>query len=323
MGSLQLPRGRKVGNVIAALVSIGFVVVFVISLLVLYNYATNYVRTHFPTLRNKRICLLIAHPDDEAMFFAPTLLALTPLETGNHVKILCLSSGNAAGLGETRKKELVKSALMLGLRHEDDVFVLDLPDFPDSMTTTWDADKIAALLASGLAPQLSQPNSSVIPRSPSSPTSTPTANIDVLVTFDATGVSSHPNHTSLYHGACRFIAALISPDGSCPIDLYTLTSLNAARKYSGFLDMFATIVGVKMSGKAEEKNKMGNPATLVSFSDLFEGRESMATARKAMTNAHLSQMVWFRWGWITLSRYMAINDLRLVRVKSKEQRSAK
>lgn len=47
----------------------------------------------FPTLHNKRICLLIAHPDDEAMFFAPTLLALTKPELGNHVKILCLSTG--------------------------------------------------------------------------------------------------------------------------------------------------------------------------------------------------------------------------------------
>jgi N-acetylglucosaminylphosphatidylinositol deacetylase len=47
----------------------------------------------FPTLQGKRILLLIAHPDDEAMFFAPTLLALTRPELGNHVKILCLSSG--------------------------------------------------------------------------------------------------------------------------------------------------------------------------------------------------------------------------------------
>ncbi len=46
-----------------------------------------------PVLKGKRICLLIAHPDDEAMFFAPTLLALTKPELDNHVKILCLSSG--------------------------------------------------------------------------------------------------------------------------------------------------------------------------------------------------------------------------------------
>ena len=52
----------------------------------------------FPTLQGKRILLLIAHPDDEAMFFAPTLLALTRSELGNHVKILCLSSGTASSL---------------------------------------------------------------------------------------------------------------------------------------------------------------------------------------------------------------------------------
>jgi N-acetylglucosaminylphosphatidylinositol deacetylase len=59
----------------------------------LYLYTVGVVATRFPMLYNKRICLLIAHPDDEAMFFAPTVLALTRPETGNHVKILCLSSG--------------------------------------------------------------------------------------------------------------------------------------------------------------------------------------------------------------------------------------
>lgn len=59
----------------------------------LYIYAASALPTRLPALRNKRICLLIAHPDDEAMFFAPTVLALTRPETGNHVKILCLSTG--------------------------------------------------------------------------------------------------------------------------------------------------------------------------------------------------------------------------------------
>ncbi len=35
--------------------------------------------------------------------------------------------GDAAGLGETRKKELVKSGMLLGLRQEDDVFVIESP----------------------------------------------------------------------------------------------------------------------------------------------------------------------------------------------------
>lgn len=94
---------------------------------VLYIAAVSLARSRFPGLRNKRICLLIAHPDDEAMFFAPTVLALTRPETGNSVKILCLSTGDADGLGETRKKELKKSGVLLGLKDEDDVYIHDDP----------------------------------------------------------------------------------------------------------------------------------------------------------------------------------------------------
>lgn len=58
-----------------------------------YIYTASVMQTQLPIPRNKRICLLIAHPDDEAMFFAPTVLALTRPELGNMVKILCLSTG--------------------------------------------------------------------------------------------------------------------------------------------------------------------------------------------------------------------------------------
>jgi N-acetylglucosaminylphosphatidylinositol deacetylase len=62
-------------------------------LLTAWFYTANVARKSFPMLRQKAIVLLIAHPDDEAMFFAPTLAALTRPEVGNHVKILCLSNG--------------------------------------------------------------------------------------------------------------------------------------------------------------------------------------------------------------------------------------
>ncbi|KAH8801587.1 putative deacetylase LmbE-like domain-containing protein [Xylogone sp. PMI_703] len=265
-------------------------------------YTVGVSRTKFPTLKNKKICLLIAHPDDEAMFFAPTLLALTAAELGNHIKILCLSSGNADGLGETRKKELVKSGLQLGLRKEEDVFVVDSPDFQDSMTLTWDKQKIASLLTSAFAPDLMRPSL----RS-SDPLK---ANIDVLITFDGSGVSSHPNHISLYHGARTFIAGLTHnrPGWSSPVDLYTLTSVNIARKYSSFLDSMVTLaalVGAKKSAGA-------HPSPLYFLS----GPGEVRVAQSAMTTAHVSQMRWFRWGWIGLSRYMVLNDLRLEKVSS-------
>jgi GlcNAc-PI de-N-acetylase len=74
-------------------IALALVPVFLSILWTLSSTSTSALTRSFPQLRNKRICLLIAHPDDEAMFFAPTLLALTRPELGNHVKILCLSSG--------------------------------------------------------------------------------------------------------------------------------------------------------------------------------------------------------------------------------------
>ncbi|KAL2172165.1 hypothetical protein VTG60DRAFT_7009 [Thermothelomyces hinnuleus] len=272
----------------------------------LYIYTASVVSARFPVLRNKRICLLIAHPDDEAMFFAPAVMALANPETGNHVKILCLSSGNANGLGETRKRELAKSGLILGLRRADDVFVVDKPEFPDSMTTTWDSSSISSLLCTAFAPDLSRSRSR---------DAAPTAAIDVLITFDAGGVSGHPNHISLYHGAKAFIAALVAgkPGWQSPVDLYTLTTVPLWRKYVGFLDVLATLISWAIG--ADKKDKK-HPGGLV-FLNGLAGHGSVMTAWKAMVSAHKSQMVWFRYGWISLSRYMYINDLRLEKAKGR------
>ncbi|RWA10652.1 hypothetical protein EKO27_g4453 [Xylaria grammica] len=291
-----------------------FPILFLVLPSLLYTYTSATTQARFPTLRNKKICLLIAHPDDEAMFFAPTVLALTRPESGNHVKILCLSTGNADGLGETRRRELVKSAMLLGIRREDDVLVIDSPDFPDSMTTTWDSDCISTLLRNAFAPHLANTS-----RSTPSRNEAPAVGIDALITFDNSGVSSHPNHISLYYGARAFISALLKgrPGWASPVDLYTLTSVGILRKYAGFLDSFTTMFALLFQGaEARRKSDKGNPGTLINMSVLFGGRESYGPARRAMTDAHKSQMVWFRWGWILLSRYMVINDLRLEHVKA-------
>ncbi|KAF2188926.1 phosphatidylinositol glycan class L [Zopfia rhizophila CBS 207.26] len=255
---------------------------------------TSQLSNSFPTLRGKRILVLIAHPDDEAMFFAPTLLALTRPELGNHVKILCLSSGDADGLGEIRKKELVKSGLQLGLWGEDDVLIIEDKNFPDSMTVTWQPRLISNLLTSAFAPKMA----SISSKEP------PQATIDAIITFDADGISSHPNHKSLYNGAHAFLKALMHRHSGwdCPIKLYTLTTTNILRKYISLLDSPFTIAGVTLRRK-----ELGSfPAPLMFIS----GPVGYRTAQKAMTTAHKSQMRWFRWGWISFSRYMILNDLK-------------
>ncbi|TEA19956.1 N-acetylglucosaminyl-phosphatidylinositol de-N-acetylase [Colletotrichum sidae] len=292
----------------------------------LYIYLVPFATPRLPTLENKRIVLLIAHPDDEAMFFAPSVLALAQPDTGNHVKILCLSSGDADGLGETRKKELIKSGLQLGLHQAKDILVMESPDFQDSMTKTWDKTKIATLLTRAFAPHAARQVAA---------NEEPTANIDVLITFDSTGVSSHPNHISLYHGARAFISTLSSNSKwASPVDLYTLTSVPMARKYSAFLDAVPTLFSwlttpgsnppkpPRPAKKLEDDSSDDSeddeervkddyhPSALVFLSQIRD-EGGYAKAWSAMTMAHKSQMVWFRYGWITLSRYMYINDLRL------------
>lgn len=177
------------------------------------------------------------------------------------------------------------------------------------MTATWPAETISSLLRDAFAPH--HPNkSSEDDHAPLA------ANIDVLITFDAHGVSSHPNHISLYRGARAFVASLTADSSgrSAPVDLYSLTTVNVLRKYAGVLDMFSTLGsaawsawGAKNASSPADWKK--RPPALVFMHGLGTG--GWLTAREAMTTAHLSQMVWFRYGWITLSRYMFMNDLKL------------
>jgi len=187
------------------------------------------------------------------------------------------------------------------------VFVVESPDFQDSMTTTWDTAKIKTLLSSAFAPHLK-------PGSPSQ-SDRPTATIDALITFDAGGVSGHPNHASLYHGARAFVAGLVhGKDGwRPPVDLYTLTSINMLRKYTSFADVVPTLASWAFGSDFKDKQ---HPAALVFLNGLGNG--GITTAWKAMTTAHKSQMVWFRYGWIAFSRYMVVNDLRLEKVKAQK-----
>ncbi|OAP63022.1 hypothetical protein AYL99_02249 [Fonsecaea erecta] len=315
-------------------------------------------------LRNKRIILLIAHPDDESMFFSPALQALTHPSLQNHLKLLCMSTGDSDGLGETRKLELEKAAMTLGLRRKEDVFVLNDERFRDGMKEDWKPEDIALVLASAFAPHLNSPCAPATPAttaasdsdkekdkdrrkskatplkhtksSSRSPIATPPAvpaqkeaegpraTIDVLITFDKGGISGHPNHIALYHGAALFLQKIMKGHSgyACPVTLYTLPSINIVRKYSFVLDAIPTLLmGIYESifgnlfGMTKEKGKTatgpkGAADRVMFVNDIFRYWK----AREAMIHGHKSQMVWFRWGWIGLGRYMVVNDLRRERV---------
>ena len=67
-----------------------------------------------------KVLLVTAHPDDECMFFTPSIRSF--IGQGRKVDLICLSTGNYDGMGERRRRELEKSAQVLGI---SSVIVID------------------------------------------------------------------------------------------------------------------------------------------------------------------------------------------------------
>jgi len=242
----------------------------------------------------------------------------------------------------------------LGVRRKEDVFVLDDERFRDGMKEDWKPEDISRVLASAFAPHLNGTSPTTTtdtclpekekekdkkksaktaapkhskassrastttpgtPKEPSPQPEGPRATIDVLITFDPHGISSHPNHIALYHGASLFIHKIMRGYSgyACPVSLYVLPTVNIVRKYSFVLDAIPTLLtGIYSSlfGKLLGKKTGGKDERVVFVNDVLR----YWRAREAMVSGHQSQMVWFRWGWIGLGRYMVVNDLRRERI---------
>lgn len=305
--------------------NISTLVTVLLLLPLMVTYTATASRTHFPSLKHARILLLTAHPDDEAMFFAPTVTALTDPEGGNHLKVLCLSRGNADGLGVIREKELKDSCKRLGMR-EEDALCLEDKQLQDGFHA-WNTTYIRDLLLRNFTQ-----NEGRLPT------------IDAIITFDAHGVSQHPNHKSLFEASKAFADTMHSRIGGAgwevPIAVYSLTSVNILRKYSGVADVVTSVLAsITHVATRKDKSKKGLRAFQGGTSREKERREiheseggrlvqmgklpthmlfvsgwgDWTRSLGAMTKGHKSQMVWFRWGWISLGRYMWVNDLRRIK----------
>ncbi|KAF5141380.1 n-acetylglucosaminyl-phosphatidylinositol de-n-acetylase [Vairimorpha ceranae] len=135
-------------------------------LFLLRNYKRFYITTPITT---GNFLLLIAHPDDESMFFGPTLLNLK-----GKIRIICLSKGNTLlNYTNIRQKEL--EALCNNYNYN-----LTMYNFLDN--DNWDVQKITDIL---FYTYLVSP-------------------FDTLITFDKNGVSNHKNHISCYKASFLF-----------------------------------------------------------------------------------------------------------------------
>lgn len=163
------------------------------------------------------VLLIIAHPDDEVMFFSPVLSYLSQNNTNKIVRIVCLSTGNADGFGSTRTKELKKCLSLYNIEMSN-VHVFDHPSLQDGMDSDWPVNVICEMVFNTI--KLTNPST--------------------VITFDERGVSGHANHISTFRGVER-CAQIMKADLLCPVFL-KLNSKNVLRKFCGPIDIILAIL---------------------------------------------------------------------------------
>ncbi|TYH75675.1 hypothetical protein ES332_D04G036600v1 [Gossypium tomentosum] len=166
-------------------------------------------------LHTKNVLLVVAHPDDESMFFSPTINYLT--SKGHNLYLLCLSIGNADGMGSSRKDELYRACVVHKIQLQQ-VNVLDHPELQDGFGKVWNHGLVARIIEEEVYSHV----------------------IDVIITFDSYGVSGHCNHGDVHYGVRKFLHD--SSPGN--IEAWELVSINIMRKYSGLFDIWMSNLDV-------------------------------------------------------------------------------
>jgi N-acetylglucosaminylphosphatidylinositol deacetylase len=215
--------------------------------------------------------LVIAHPDDESMFFLPTLVALCQTAI---VWIVCLTTGNYNGLGAARVKELEQVAALLGIHKL--CILNDLVDHPTQRwvilhATTcikerlWEQEKIAEKYT----------------------------NI-VFLTFDYKGVSGHVNHMD----TCAAVQQLAAQENLECWSLQTVS--NPIVKYLPIGEWMRLLIS--FAGLDTNRSISSTTNATVHVYKLYDpclNWKAMAT--------HQSQFVWYRRLFVIFSCYSYVN----------------
>ena len=258
---------------------------------------------------------VFAHPDDESMFFLPTIRSL--IDGGKTVCLLCLTTGNYDRLGKIREKEMTEVGKMLGISK---VIIRDNNDnMQDHPTERWNKTVVATAIKDSLD-QLEQNHD----------------NQFVLITFDALGISGHVNHIDTYYGVCHLMkeqheqreqylksksaTAVETKEEKLQIlEAWQLESEgNLLCKYIPVLSwillmisFFNTTIITSTSTKDTPKNK--NSVRVYRMHNPVLNWKAMAM--------HHSQFVWYRRLFVVFSCYTYYNKLTLISRIAAELRS--
>ncbi|PWA23227.1 hypothetical protein CCH79_00002161 [Gambusia affinis] len=211
-----------------------------------------------------RALVVTAHPDDECMFFTPTIIRLVELNASVH--LLCLSEGNYYHQGSQRREELLRSCAVLGIPASR-VTIINHEKLPDDPKAEWSVSLVSSAVLRHVTDRC----------------------INMVLTFDGRGVSGHANHVAIYK-AVRHLASTGELPKGCV--LLALETVGLLRKYTSFLDLpFSWF--------------------LPSHLHCVVGPKGYKQAKAAML-CHRSQLLWFRYLYITFSRYMFTNTFQIV-----------
>ncbi|KAF9036971.1 LmbE-like protein [Hymenopellis radicata] len=266
---------------------------------VLYSPTANPSSLNNDFTAKDNVLFVTAHPDDECMFFAPTILGLQSISQPPDIHVLALSFGNAEGLGETRNLEFFDSLDVLGIPQSHS-HIVDHPDLQDDMTENWDPEIISNLVHSYVVSH----------------------DITTILTFDRLGVSGHLNHISLFWGTRRY-AQVHSPSPK----VYSLVSVPTFSKYLSVVsptqakfDLFwmwllrkadgTVLRALYLLGVVTNRPEVPPQDAMPVF---VSGVHEFLTAHKAMRQ-HWSQLVWFRLLYVLFSRYMWVNEWQEIRL---------
>ncbi|KAN0077483.1 putative deacetylase LmbE-like domain containing protein [Elaphomyces granulatus] len=164
-------------------------------------------------IRNARsVLLVVAHPDDECLFFGPSILNVWAEDRSVGRALLVLSSGDYDGLGEVRRKEVKESCDTLGVS-TDRCVVLDHRDLQDDPKKWWKEAVVEGMLKKYVD----------------------SWHIDLIITFDEGGISGHINHKAVNAGVRKYIS-----ENEHHPPAYAVQTKMLPRKYSSLIDLIPT-----------------------------------------------------------------------------------
>ena len=145
-------------------------------------------------------------------FFYP---AIRELRTENKLYLLCLSNGNAEGLGKEREKELERSCRHL--KFAEPPTIIEDPELQDGMEIEWPKGLVANHVQQFMQQKAAEGEDE---------------KIDIVMTFDEWGVSYHKNHIACFNGVAELMCSHI-----IDFELYTLQTVEIWRKFISYMDI--------------------------------------------------------------------------------------